>query len=401
MSSRPPYGHRMKVPRKKGVSWRAKIEISGTTYRKTFRTAGEADDWLHQKSREKIEVESGLRPPEPEEQVTVARAAEKLMRHFEAGTERVLRESTLRGYRLDLRQLVERFGDRTVASLRTSDARQWAADMREAGLSTGTIKHRLDRLSQLIEYCLSEELISHSLCQVKRPRAKQRSEPDALPEEQYERLVRAAEADGDPRVLAVILLAGDAGLRRGEIFALRGDDVWLDSGARGVIRVPVLDEESQPKSGRARTVPILTDRLRRALKRCWLEVGQPVIREAASPNTISSLGARAWREAMGVPDVPRRDRRGGTRKSRACQLHRLRHRFGTALAETTRASLAQIRDWMGHESATTTDRYLHKRSPDVPKGLAEEFSAGSGQADFRPILDLSANSEGEQSKQDQ
>lgn len=29
MSSRPPYGHRMKIPRKKGVSWRAEILVAG------------------------------------------------------------------------------------------------------------------------------------------------------------------------------------------------------------------------------------------------------------------------------------------------------------------------------------------------------------------------------------
>src|SRR5262245_42531172 len=97
-------------------------------------------------------------------------------------------------------------------------------------------------------------------CQIKRPRLVSRSERDAVAEPAMEALVGAASRLQDPRPVAVILLAGDAGLRAEEICRLRWSDVQ-----EGYLHIAVRGEDDRTKSGRSRDVPILTQRLRDAL----------------------------------------------------------------------------------------------------------------------------------------
>jgi integrase len=67
------------------------------------------------------------------------------------------------------------------------------------------------------------------------------------------RLARNAD---DKRDAAAVLIAGFAGLRRGEIIGLRWGDVSLTDARIDVRRAVVLGKEVTPKSGKARMVPM-------------------------------------------------------------------------------------------------------------------------------------------------
>jgi integrase len=81
--------------------------------------------------------------------------------------------------------------------------------------------------------------------------------------DQYEWLVEAA-AKLDPRNLVLVLLGGDAGLRRGEIIALEQDDVDLRRGQLTIERSEWKGKVTETKGKKYRVVP-LTQRLQKAL----------------------------------------------------------------------------------------------------------------------------------------
>ena len=80
----------------------------------------------------------------------------------------------------------------------------------------------------------------------------------------YARLVEAARAL-DPRIEAMVLLGGDAGLRRGEIMALEWTDLDFKRQQVHVQRSEWSGQVTTPKGGRSRILP-MTDELCRAVQ---------------------------------------------------------------------------------------------------------------------------------------
>src|SRR6185295_17630357 len=80
----------------------------------------------------------------------------------------------------------------------------------------------------------------------------------------FERLVTAAQTT-DPRAYVLVLLAGEAGLRLGEMVALEWSDIDFAKGQVCVQRSAWKGQVASPKGGRLRYVP-LTARLAGALR---------------------------------------------------------------------------------------------------------------------------------------
>jgi integrase len=161
----------------------------------------------------------------------------------------------------------------------------------------------------------------------------------------YERLTQAAEKI-DTGTHVAVLLGGDAGLRRGEICALRWCDVDFK---RRQIRVAQADWKGivdTPKGGRARIVP-LTDALFVALQKHRHLRGERVLTlEDGSP--VAGHVLRDW--------IERAQRRAGLPATG--NAHILRHTFCSHLAMKGAPAKA-IQELAGHESLTTTLRYMH------------------------------------------
>lgn len=160
-----------------------------------------------------------------------------------------------------------------------------------------------------------------------------RDEPRTVTREHYEALLR--ETSGQMRTM--LLLAGDAGLRIGEVVALE----WRCVTARGlcVCATNWRGHVGTPKSGRTRLVP-LTARLRGELD------GLP--RELA---TVVRFVPTSWVVRILDPICTR------LRIARVT-LHACRHSFASELARRG-VALGTIRDLLGHSNVATTDRYLH------------------------------------------
>ena len=159
----------------------------------------------------------------------------------------------------------------------------------------------------------------------------------------YQRLVDAA---AKRQVLVLVLLAGDAGLRRGEIRALRWTDLDLPRGIVHVRRGLWRTEEATPKGGRARDVP-MTPALSAALQAYRHLRGDRVLYSDAG-REVSNRTVRNWLAGA--------QRRAGLESSGA--IHILRHTFCSHLAAAGVPARA-IQELAGHADLSTTMRYMH------------------------------------------
>lgn len=237
--------------------------------------------------------------------------------------------------------LLPALGRRRLDEIATRDIEKLKAKKLAEGLAPKTVNNMLSCLGKTLRYAAENEIID------KIPRlrfVKVFDKPiDFLDFEEYERLMEAAKAD--PETYPAILLAGDAGLRMGEVRALKWED--LDLVARRVVvqRTDYRGYMGSPKGGRLRRIP-LTKRLCAALK---------AARHLKGPWVFCDMDGKMW--SRGEADTPLRRayRKAGLRK---IGWHTLRHTFCSHLAMRG-APVRTIQELAGHASLTTTMRYMH------------------------------------------
>ena len=194
---------------------------------------------------------------------------------------------------------------------------------------------------------------------------------------QYKRLVEAADRY-DVRCLVMVLLGGDAGLRMGEILALRWCDVDFRRGQISIQQAIWQGVVDVPKSGQGRVVP-MTDALQSALQRARHLRGERVLyRDDGTP--IVHATVRAWLEAC--------ERRAGLEVLGG--LHKLRHTFCSHLAMRGAPAKA-IQELAGHENLMTTLRYMHL-SPAARKSAIALLNLREEEDDFGDIVETGAKS---------
>jgi integrase len=189
---------------------------------------------------------------------------------------------------------------------------------------------------------------------------------------EYQRLVGAARAL-DPRVLFVVLLGGDAGLRASEMMGLRGEDVDLRRGQLVIERAVWRNTIDTPKSGRGRIIP-MTEALAAAFGKARLVRGTAVL--------VRDDGAAARRR-----DV-RRWLRAAQRHANVQQSegpHILRHTFCSHLAMRGAPAKA-IQELAGHSQLTTTYRYMHL-SPAAREGAIRLLNCRDDGPGFGEIVE--------------
>jgi integrase len=162
----------------------------------------------------------------------------------------------------------------------------------------------------------------------------------------YERLVEAAQLL-DPRIELLVLLAGEAGLRRGEIIALEQTDCDTRRGFLHVRRSEWKGQVTLPKGGRERQVN-MTERLKAALTRSRHLRGDRVLWRDDDHEKVTAVLLAKW--------MRRAQRRAGLKVTGG--LHILRHTFCSRLAMAGAPALA-IKELAGHQNLTTTMRYMH------------------------------------------
>lgn len=170
-------------------------------------------------------------------------------------------------------------------------------------------------------------------------RVERKSKP-FLSVETYNKLIAGA-AQVSSQCLALILLAGDAGLRRGEIFALQWADIDTERRVMVVQRSTVRGHTGSTKGNAVRYVPMTSD-LIDALGDLPRK-GRVLVLPGLDPDKTREL-VRAAEKAAQLPETGK--------------LHILRHTFASHIAMAGE-SLYHLQAALGHQDHATTQGYAH------------------------------------------
>ncbi len=175
------------------------------------------------------------------------------------------------------------------------------------------------------------------------------------PEEVYA-LARFASSEQDS---ALFLCAAFAGLRRGELVALRWHNVDFVKRSIRVEGSYGHGEVTSTKGGRGRAVPMVAE-----LAQVLARLGQRgYLASRDDPVFPGDGGGHLDGSALRRRFVLARDAAG----LRPLRFHDLRHTFGSLAIN--RASIVQVQAWMGHADSRTTMRYLHYKSQEAEAEL--------------------------------
>jgi integrase len=261
--------------------------------------------------------------------------------------------STIEGaeavYRLHIK---DRLGDKALDTITSVDVAQLKGEL--AAKSPKTVNNVLSVLSRALRCAVEWGILAAMPCRIgflKTPPGA----PAWYELADYLRLVDAARKLGTD-VLVLVLLAGSAGLRRGEIIALKWTDLDMHRRLIHVERGIWRGHEDTPKGGRGRIVP-MTPELYDALKAHRHLKGERVLysdRGQELSNRVVRNWLRAAQRRAGLPlvgDAKREKDRGGA-------IHMLRHTFCSHLA-IAGAPAKAIQELAGHADLATTQRYMH------------------------------------------
>jgi integrase len=173
-----------------------------------------------------------------------------------------------------LKPIIEYFGDRPVAAIRTADVEDFIADLRKpriAGrrktprvLAPASINRTIEILRHMMNWAVGREYIDRTPFRrgtetLVRKLREDNQRRRRIAEDEEARLLTVA----PPLLRSMIIAALDTGMRQGEMFALRFTDIDF---TRGLITL----RGETTKSRRTRLVPIATARLRAVLE--WLQL---------------------------------------------------------------------------------------------------------------------------------
>jgi integrase len=279
--------------------------------------------------------------PEPAKELTFA---ETVNRYFAEYAPSALSPSTIDGHRSVLHlHFVPRLGALPVSDA-FDVARSRAIDvaMIEAGLAPSTRRQTLLALRSVARFALEAKIILHVPCFLPLPKQGKRV-PSAPPAGDVAMVIDAASC---PAHELVLLLAAHAGLRKGEIRALRCGDCEMDRN-RIVVRLSRYRKVTKAtKSGHEREVP-LTARLKRALLAAGVDK-----RPKEECAALTSRG-EPW-GCKGPYQVFQRTLR--RLKLPTTRLHALRAFFVTALLKG-HVPVHVVRELVGHGNLATTQMY--------------------------------------------
>lgn len=337
----------------------------GRKIRRTFARKAEAKSWRAE-ARQALDTGT-LRAPKP---VTVRQAWKAWIVGATAGTIRnrsgdPFKPSALRAYRgaMENRVLPE-LGSARLADLRRPDIQDLADTMVAEGLSPSFVQTTLLPLRAIFRRAISRGELAINPCSgLELPAVRGRRERFASPEE-AERLIAAA----PERDRAVWATAMYAGLRLGELRALRVEDVDL---ANGIVRVehgwdPVEGEiELKSRAGR-RKVPIsavlrsfLVDHLAHSEREGSELIFGRTARDPFTANRVQGRADDAWESANA------RERELTASSGREPLLleritpHACRHTFASLMIAAG-VNAKALSTFMGHANISITlDRYGH------------------------------------------
>ncbi len=261
-----------------------------------------------------------------------------------------------RGKGSTLGRTMKALGNRPAREITTRDVEALLASVAADGVSPRTVNKVREVIRAI--YSFGMRKATFGLSENPAAEADKREAPKPGPlayysAEEIEALARAMEA-GSERTQdgEAIRVSAYAGLRLGELLALRWRDVDFAGSRITVGRALSAGVETSTKSRRVRQVP-MPDQAASALDRLsrrenFTGPGELVFCGPLGRTLDASALRRRYRKAQAAAGLTR------------LRWHDLRHTYGSLLAAAG-VDLVKIKSAMGHSNIATTERYLHAR----------------------------------------
>ncbi|MEJ2092359.1 MAG: site-specific integrase [Syntrophobacterales bacterium] len=229
----------------------------------------------------------------------------------------------------------------------------------------GTVKNVMELLRRLVNFAAKKHLCPISSFRIEMPKVNNLRTED-LTADQLAALLEAMETDPNLQVANFMKMALLTGMRRGELFRLRWQDVDFD---RGFIHIRT------PKGGQDQKIPL--NPAARDLLEEHPRTGSPYVFPGRGGNQRTDINKQVSRikEAAGLP-----------KEFRA--LHGLRHVYASMLASSGQVDLYTLQKLLTHKSVAMTQRYAHlrdealRRASDLVGELISQAVNGNGKKDL-------------------
>jgi integrase len=321
----------------------------GKKIRKTFARESEAKTWRADALT--ASTRGTLRAPKP---TTVRQAWGRWHACAKDGTIRnrsgdTYKPSAIRAYEAAMRlRVLDEFGAHKLAEIRRPDLQEFADGLLADGLNPSTIQVTLLPLRAIFRRAVSRGELAVNPCDgLELPAVRGRRERYASPEE-AEALIAAVPSEDRPMWATAMY----AGLRRGELQALRAEDINLATGVIRVERGWDYHEGAQGLKSNAgrRKVPLavvlrdpLTDHLLRSERHGSALMFGDTDEHPFNPSGLTARADEAWKAA----DLER------------ITLHECRHTFASLMIAAG-VNAKALSTYMGHANiGITLDRYGH------------------------------------------
>ncbi|MEW6423663.1 MAG: tyrosine-type recombinase/integrase [Bacillota bacterium] len=379
--------------RKKDGLWEARITVGydPATGRqkqisKYFKKREDARDWLAKAVNEQA-TGAFIEP----HKVTVGQWLDKWLADYK---KLKLKPTTWAGYETLIRcHIKPAIGNIPLNKLQTGELQKLYKEKLEkgrvdgkGGLSPDYVRYMHAVIHEALKQAVKEQLIYRNVAEAVNLPEKEEREMRPLKPEEMDKFLSLAEQD---RLYAAFLLELGTGLRRGELLALKWDNVDLKNGVLAVkeslARVKVDDPS---KNGGRKTRLDYLDPKTKSSKRI-IPIPEDILKELKAHKTRQNEGRLFFGQNYhnenlvfcledGKPLDPRNFtrkferllRRAGIPKTR---FHDLRHTFATRLLELNEHPKV-VQELLGHAKITTTiDTYSHV-DPELKKKAAARLN---------------------------
>lgn len=204
-------------------------------------------------------------------------------------------------------------------------------------LKPQTVKHVMGLLKRIVHYGAARELCKNLNFEIESVKVDNQKTEDLNPE-QLKKLLEAIDKSTDVEAKAIMRLALYTGMRRGEMFKLKWNDIDFQ---RGFIAI------KNPKGGVSQKIP-LNEQARQVLENHPKSSDYVFVRPDGEPFTDIRRRVNPIKEAAGIPDDFR-------------ALHGLRHTYASMLASSGKVDLYTLQKLLTHKSPVMTQRYAHLR----------------------------------------
>ena len=236
--------------------------------------------------------------------------------------------------------LKEDFGDRTPSEVVPGDIERFRHKLQNQQLKPATVRHVLELLRRLANYAFKKKFCPGLSFKIQMPTV-ENQKTENLTQEQLETLLRVLDEEPDKQVSNIVRLVLYTGLRRGEIFSLK----WNDIDFYG------------------KTITIRSKKKEKCVELPMNEMAEKVLAEHAHSEAKSEFvfPGRGGKKRTECKRPLLRIKKNAGLPDDFRLLQGLRHVYASMLASSGEVDMETLQTLLTHKSSLMTQRYAHLR----------------------------------------